>query len=60
MFNGLFTGKALKHYIGDPDQGQIVDFLHARKIINGMDRADLIERYAKTFSIALANAGATS
>ncbi len=60
MFNGLFTGKALKHYIGDPDQGQMVDFLHARKIINGMDRADLIESYAKKFSIALANAGATA
>lgn len=60
MFNGIFTGFALKNFIGDPDKGQIVDFLHARKNINGMDRADDIEAYAKKFSIALSNAGAVA
>jgi putative chitinase len=60
MFNGIFTGFALKNFIGDPDKGQIVDFLHARKVINGMDRADTIESYAKTFLIALSNAGAVA
>jgi putative chitinase len=60
MFNGIFTGFALKNFIGDPEKGQIVDFLHARKIINGMDRADIIEAYAKKFSIALSNAGAVA
>ena len=60
MFNGIFTGWALKNFIGDPEKGQVVDFLHARKIINGMDQADAIEVYAKKFSIALANAGASA
>lgn len=60
MFNGIFTSFSLKNFIGDPDKGQIVDFLHARKIINGMDRADIIESYAKKFSIALSNAGAVA
>jgi putative chitinase len=60
MFNGIFTGYALKNFIGDPLKGQIVDFFHARKIINGMDRADVIQSYAKTFTIALANAGASA
>lgn len=58
MFNGIFTGRALKNYIGDPEKGQIVDFYNARRIINGLDRADVIESYAKSFSTALDNAGA--
>ena len=59
MFNGAFTGLALKNFIGDPMKGQIVDYLHARKIINGMDRADLVKGYAKKFANALENAKAT-
>ena len=47
MFQGTFTGKALKHYIGDPDKGQFSSFYHARKIVNGLDRAKDIERYAE-------------
>lgn len=58
MFQGSFTKRALKHYIGDPDQGQIVDFYNARRIINGLDRADMIQGYAKKFSQALDLAGA--
>ena len=58
MFNGIFTGKALKDYIGDPDKGQIVDFFYARRIINHLDKAGLIEGYAKEFSQALEKAGA--
>ncbi|MEL4896427.1 hypothetical protein [Crocosphaera sp. Alani8] len=60
MFNGIFTGKALKNYIGDPDKGQIVDYYHARKVINGLDKASLIENYAKEFEEALDKAGATA
>ncbi len=64
MFSGMFcsvlTGWALKDFIGDPLQGQIVDYFHAHKIINGMDKADLIERYAKKFSAALDKAGANA
>lgn len=58
MFLGIFTGYALNNFIGDPDQGQIVDFYHARKIINGLDRAAIIEGYAKEFNEALEKAGA--
>lgn len=60
MFLGIFTGKALKNYIGDPEKGQIVDYYHARKIINGLDQAEKIEGYAKKFSQALHKAGAVA
>jgi putative chitinase len=60
MFNGIFTGRALKNYIGDPDKGQIVDYRNARRIINGLDRADLIAGYAKEFEEALHKAGANA
>jgi putative chitinase len=58
MFLGSFTGVALKNYIGDPSQGQIVDFYNARRIINGLDRAGLIRGYAEAFNQALDRAGA--
>jgi len=58
MFLGSFTGRALKHYIGDPDKGQSVDFYNARKIINGLDRASEIQGYAEKFHKALDLAGA--
>ncbi|MBC6478919.1 MAG: hypothetical protein GDA56_15260 [Hormoscilla sp. GM7CHS1pb] len=60
MFLGIFTGKALKNYIGDPEKGQIVDYYHARKIINGLDQAEKIEGYAKKFGQALHNSGAVA
>ena len=59
MFLGIFTGRALKNYIGDPEKGQIVDYFNARKIINGLDKARLIEGYAKDFEQALVKAGAS-
>ena len=58
MFVGSFTYRALKHYIGDPDKGQTVDFYNARKVINGLDQAPKIEGYAKKFDYALDRAGA--
>lgn len=60
MFVGSFTGRALKNYLGDPDKGQIEDFYNARKVINALDRAELIQSYAKKFNTALDNAGATA
>ena len=56
----LKTGKALKNYIGDPDKGQIVDYYHARRIINGLDKAAVIEGYAKEFEQALDKASETA
>lgn len=58
MFLGIFTRRALKHYIGDPDKGQIVDFYNARRVINGLDQAPKIETHAKKFDYALDRAGA--
>jgi predicted chitinase len=43
MKNGTFTGKKLGDYIS----GSHVDFVNARRIINGTDRASLIADYAK-------------
>ena len=45
MKEGWFTGKSLKNYFTDDK----TDFVTARKIINGMDRANLIAGYAKKF-----------
>ncbi len=44
MYNGSFTGKKLSDYIG----GQTNDFFNARRIVNGLDKAQLINNYAKS------------
>lgn len=44
MRTGLFTGKKLSDYIN----AQGCDYRNARRIINALDRADLIAGYAKT------------
>jgi hypothetical protein len=49
---GWFTGKRLGDYIGN---GKL-DFVGARRVVNGIDRADLIAGYARTFRRALAEA----
>lgn len=46
---GSFTGKKLDDYINSNKK----DYKRARKIINGMDRADLIAGYARKFEIIL-------
>lgn len=43
MKDGVFTGKKLSDYIS----GNQVDFVDARRIINGTDRAELIASYAQ-------------
>jgi putative chitinase len=42
MCEGLFTGRALKHYLND----QATDYLEARRIVNGTDQAVKIAAYA--------------
>lgn len=49
MYEGWFTGKRLINYINKAD----TDFVHARKIINGMDKAHLLSMYANRFLSAL-------
>jgi hypothetical protein len=61
MRNGSFTGKKLGDYINDAG----CDYRNARKIINALDKADLIKGYAEkletcfTTSRATEDAGAT-
>jgi hypothetical protein len=45
MTQGLFTGKKLLDYIN----GSATDYASARRIINGVDHADDIAKYARTF-----------
>lgn len=49
MKNGWYTGKKLSDYINDKK----VDFINARRIINGTDKAELIMSYASKFLTAL-------
>ena len=43
--NGWFTGVSLGNYLKEKE----TDFYNARRVINGLDRAALIESYAKEF-----------
>ncbi|VTU12908.1 putative chitinase [Variovorax sp. SRS16] len=52
MRKGLFTGKKLSDYIGDAG----VDYVAARRIINGQDKAVEIAAYATTLQDALTQA----
>jgi putative chitinase len=52
MTNGKFTGWTLAHYLNDKK----TDWVGARRIINGTDKAELIAGYAKRFHIALEKA----
>lgn len=49
MEEGIFTGKRLSHYFN----GSTEDWKNARRIINGLDRAEDIAVYAKNFGVAL-------
>lgn len=49
MAKGLFTGKRLSDYINSIK----CDYVNARRIINGTDRADDIAGYANSFNDAL-------
>jgi hypothetical protein len=49
MRKGLFTGKALGHYLS----GNATDYFNARRIINGTDQAALIAGYAGRFETVL-------
>lgn len=49
MKTGLYTGKKLSDYIHQSKK----DYVNARRIINGMDKANLIAGYADIFERAL-------
>ena len=52
MEQGWFTGKKLGNYCGEKP-----DYVNARRIINGTDKAKMIAEYAKTFEGALRLSG---
>lgn len=49
MIRGLFTGKRLANYI----EGDKCEYVNARKVINGLDRAHLIARMARLIDAVL-------
>lgn len=53
MMLGLFTGKRLSQYFN----GKTEDWVNARRIINGTDKAQTIARIAKQFHEAIVDAG---
>lgn len=53
MKEGWFTGKKLSDYITLSKS----DYVEARRIVNGKDKASLIAGYAKDYEVLLLNAG---
>mgnify|MGYP000863126929 FL=1 len=51
MYEGLFTGKKLSDYINIISE----DYFNARKIVNGLDRADIIAGFAQSILTNLNN-----
>jgi putative chitinase len=49
MYQGLFTSRKLSDYINDTKK----DYVNARRIINGTDRAQMIADYATSFEQVL-------
>lgn len=43
MLNGIFTGRRLSQYINSTK----TDYYNARRVVNGTDRASLIQKYAR-------------
>jgi putative chitinase len=56
MRDGTFTGRRLDRYINDTG----TDFINARRVVNGTDRASLIAGYAADFNTALAQSSSSS
>lgn len=56
METGAFTGKALRHYMTG-DNATREQYRQARRIINGMDKADKIAGHAERFAQALRQGG---
>ena len=53
MIEGWFTGKKLADYIADGRS----DYINARRIVNGMDKASAIATIARSYEAALLGAG---
>jgi putative chitinase len=49
MAEGLFTGRAISRYVN----ADHADYYSARRVINGLDRADLVAKYAVEYQALL-------
>lgn len=56
MRNGTFTGKKLSNYIN----GSTCDYKNARRIINGLDKWELIKGYAEKLETCFTNSRVTA
>jgi len=59
MVEGWFTGKKFSTYLPLTGVAKKTQYIAARRIINGLDKADLIEDYAQIFERGLRNGGLT-
>jgi putative chitinase len=57
MTDGWFSGKRLSDYLPASGTATRQQYMDARRIINGTDRADLVEDYAQAFERALLDGG---
>ena len=57
MTGGWFSGKRLSDYLPASGTATRQQYMDARRIINGTDRADLVEDYAQVFEKALLDGG---
>ncbi len=61
MADGDFTGVGLTKYINCSDpSADMTDFYNARKIVNGLDCATMIQGYAQHFAAAITHTPATA
>jgi putative chitinase len=60
MEEGIFTGKSLADFLPSSGNATKTQFVKARPIVNGTDKADLIAGYAVDFQQALAAGGYAS
>jgi hypothetical protein len=57
MTEGWFTGKSFASYLPAKGAATLKQFISARRIINGVDRAELVAGYAMKFQTALVAGG---
>jgi len=57
MDYGWFSGKKLSDYLPASGTATRQQYMNARRIINGTDKADLVEDYAQAFERALRDGG---
>lgn len=57
MVDGWFTGKSFSTYLPSSGVATRAQYIQARRIINGLDKADLIEDFCQIFERALRDGG---